>query len=654
MPSDVFEVIKQNLNGRTEEILSHLLPGGKVRGREYVCGSLAGGAGDSCSTNIMTGMGADFATGQKWGDVIALTALVMNCGQKEAALFLADEYRIDTGGTDSSRKPFQDSKAAQMNKPAFTPIMPIPENAPDLPELYRHAPRWCYRDADGMELCYAVRLDRQGGGKDFVPLCYCADTAGNRQWKEMAPPAPRPLYGLDRLAGAKPDAPILLVEGEKAADAAQALFPDYICMTWMGGSNATGKADFSPLSGRNVIMWPDNDAPGLKAAKAIRSILPGMKMVTLPAGLPEKWDLADPAPEGFDLRQALSGATASERETEGDYEEYSRPEVKDAATWIYEPIPPSDPIIEGVFDVGDKCFLIGGSKGRKSFFTMQAALSIAAGKNFLGMYIPKPRRVAIAQFEIREHHYQRRLYRMSTAMWVDPREFPGGLSVLNLRGFPATLDTLGECLKPLAPELLIIDPWYKLYGQGHDENSAGDAAALLAKVDRLAEELGAAIWICHHDAKMGSELKATARGAGSGLLARDYDACLLLTPHATESDAVIMSAVLRNYPPMPETVIQWSDNRFVEAPDILPTPETAGTRRTQTQRGPSDDEIIANVAGWFNGVPIGSSSLQSRIHDKFKVGEKRARQIVAMMVESGKYDRRINSKNLQREIWAAG
>ncbi len=41
---------------------------------KYVCGSLAGGAGNSCKTNLRTGVGQDFATGQKGIDVIAPAA----------------------------------------------------------------------------------------------------------------------------------------------------------------------------------------------------------------------------------------------------------------------------------------------------------------------------------------------------------------------------------------------------------------------------------------------------------------------------------------------------------------------------------------------------------------------------------------------------
>lgn len=314
MENNLFDTVKAALHPRLESVLRDLLPGGAVKGREYVCGSISGGIGDSCKTNLKTGVGSDFATGQTWGDIIALTALVMNCTkQEEAAHFLADEYHIDLDKPPckSVRKPRTTGKARK-DKIDFTPIMPIPDSAPEFPARYRTVPRWCYRDADGMELCYAFRLDRPDGSKDFVPLCFGVNAAGFREWKEAVPPAPRPLYGLDKLAKAAPDAPILLVEGEKTTDAAQALFPGHVCMTWMGGSNATGKADFSPLAGRNVTIWPDNDAAGIKAAAELVGILNShdteARIVYPPDCLPEKWDLADPAPDGFDPRHQLDAA----------------------------------------------------------------------------------------------------------------------------------------------------------------------------------------------------------------------------------------------------------------------------------------------------------------------------------------------------------
>ena len=307
MANSIYDTVKSALRSELAMVVADLLPGGRVKGNEYICGSVSGGPGESCKTNLKTGVGQDFATDEKWGDPIALAAVVRNCSQRDAAQYLAEQYGVDLDNSTAPAKKRQTVRKATgkpvKDKTDFTPVMPIPDSAPDFPPQYRTGARWCYRDADGMELCYSFRLDRPDGSKDFVPLCFGTNAAGFRQWKEAAPPAPRPLYGLDKLAAAAPDAPILLVEGEKTADAAQSVFPGHVCMTWMGGGNATGKADFSPLAGRAVSIWPDNDVAGIKAAAELVGILHGYqteaKTVYPPDFLPEKWDLADPAPDGF-------------------------------------------------------------------------------------------------------------------------------------------------------------------------------------------------------------------------------------------------------------------------------------------------------------------------------------------------------------------
>lgn len=74
-------------------------------------------------------------------------------------------------------------------------------------------------------------------------------------------PPLRPIYGLDRLA-LFPAAKVIVCEGEKAADAAQRLLPDCVCVTSSGGSNGAEKTDWNPLCGRDVTIWPDADEPG--------------------------------------------------------------------------------------------------------------------------------------------------------------------------------------------------------------------------------------------------------------------------------------------------------------------------------------------------------------------------------------------------------
>jgi hypothetical protein len=217
-----------------------------------------------------------------------------------------------------NRDPFAPLPAAHgsgAERDTWAPILPAPH---PLPETIRH-PRlgtpsatWHYRDADGALLFVVCRFDPPGERKEILPLSCGADG-----WRWRAPPEPRPLYGLDRLA-ARPDAPVLVVEGEKAADAAATIFPDFVAATWPGGSGATDKADWRPLEGRHVTVWPDHDAAGAKAADALRKALAKAKtasvgVVMIPADWPEKWDLADVLPPGATaetLRRMVADAEA--------------------------------------------------------------------------------------------------------------------------------------------------------------------------------------------------------------------------------------------------------------------------------------------------------------------------------------------------------
>lgn len=126
-------------------------------------------------------------------------------------------------------------------------------------------------------------------GKRIRPLCWDGDA-----WRWKAPPTPRPLYWARRDA----NLPLLIVEGEKTADAAAALFPNHAVLTWPSGCKAIDKTDWSLVAGRRCVLWPDADMPGREAmAKlALRLLAVGAAQVRIvhpPEGVPEGWDLAD-------------------------------------------------------------------------------------------------------------------------------------------------------------------------------------------------------------------------------------------------------------------------------------------------------------------------------------------------------------------------
>lgn len=314
-----------------DAVLAQWAPHGKRQGHEWV--ALNPARSDqhtgSFSVNMNTGAWADFATDDKGGDLISLVAYIERTRQPEACERLAQFLRIDphktTTHTQSPGK--APAKAAAQRAEIYRAVMPIPDaalkNRPQAHPTHGNASQvWEYRSSEGCPMFFVYRFDGIGDrGKTYAPLSF-GEHKSRIGWNWKAVQTPRPLYGLDKLA-ANPAAVVVLVEGEKAADAAAALFPDCVVMTWPGGAKAIKEADFSPLRGREVWYFRDHDAPGeesiaklasaLQAARAGRCSLISLtpfatyrpaqnaQGATLEAGgtWPEKSDAADAAAMGW-------------------------------------------------------------------------------------------------------------------------------------------------------------------------------------------------------------------------------------------------------------------------------------------------------------------------------------------------------------------
>jgi putative DNA primase/helicase len=148
---------------------------------------------------------------------------------------------------------------------------------------------WIYHDTSGQPVGMVIRWDVADGTKDIRPVSRFPDG-----WHHRGMPSPRPLYCLPDLF--KNDVPVAVVEGEKAADAGRSV--GLTTTTSPHGAQAAAKADWTPLAGRDVLLFPDNDAPGEAYGAEVATILAGLsppakvRIVRLP-GLPTSGDLVD-------------------------------------------------------------------------------------------------------------------------------------------------------------------------------------------------------------------------------------------------------------------------------------------------------------------------------------------------------------------------
>ena len=275
--------------GSVNAVLNQWVPGGKYQGHEYLplnpkrVDSTIG----SFSINVNTGAWSDFATGDKGLDLVSLIACLESIPQGDAAKRLGAFLKIDPDEINPPKRARIDSKASGNGKvptnqnnsrnaeiPSESEnewhcIMPITDNAPKPPLVHpihgKPSNRYPYCNENGQINFYHDRYEKtKGKKKQFAPITLWRKD-GQCEWRFKAPPTPRPLYGLPGLV-AFPKVDCWFVEGEKAVGALQKLLPNHPILCWQGGSQAVEKSNYTPLAGRNCVVFRDNDEAGKKAA----------------------------------------------------------------------------------------------------------------------------------------------------------------------------------------------------------------------------------------------------------------------------------------------------------------------------------------------------------------------------------------------------
>lgn len=317
-----------------------------------------------------------------------------------------------------------------------------------------------------------------------------------------------------------------------------------------------------------------------------------------------------------------------------------------AETWITQDPPPVVPIVENLFEAADKLLIVGSSKSRKSFFTLQFALAIASGKHtFLRWKIRTPVPVLLINCELKPAHLQRRLHHTAKRMGISAADIGDRLHIINTRGHIVNAEKLEAWTRQHNPAVLIVDPIYKLLDHDSSENDGSAWRPILSCFDRIAEEQGAAVVFVHHNPKgRAGDRDARDRGAGSGVVQRDIDSAIFLTEHRDQADCIVIQTIVRNAPPHEGFVIRFEDMLFEVADEVAPVEKTSTNSKPKIVV-PESAVVASLVTSKTYGDLIADLRRQGfTLHG--------AKDAVAACVETGKVTREKEANFPHRAIYA--
>lgn len=542
--------LKERVLYRLEEALRVLFPAGQVRQKQFIVGNLSGDRGKSLVIELAgdkVGMWIDFATGEG-GDILDLWARTQRLDiRRDFQKVVAD---IENWLGEIQHKPVLNST---------TPQAPTDELGP-------RTGKWDYTDSEGNLIACVYRYDPPEG-KEFRPWDVKA--------RKTQAPTPRPLYNQVGLAKASH---IVLVEGEKSADAL--IQTGVMATTAMNGAKAPiDKTDWSPLINKHVVIWPDNDEPGLEyAQKAAQAILSSgaasVQVMMVPSDKPNKWDAADAVVEGLSINEFIRECIQAPLPIQKKLEAFSLGEL------LQDDSPIPDDLIEPrVLTPGGMVVFGGAAKVGKSDFVLSWLTYMAAGEPFLGLKPTRRLRTFYLQAEVQYHYLRERLQSMSlpeVLLWRASENLfitPQLHFILNDEGMAIVIDALKKASEDEPLDVIVIDPLRNLFDGGEDGASENDNQAMLyflrERVEKLRNAINpdAGIIIVHHTKKITKKQLIEdpfLSLSGAGALRGYYTTGMLLYKPEESESARRLTFELRNGPGIPTKTLTKKSGRWTE------------------------------------------------------------------------------------------
>jgi hypothetical protein len=372
-----------------------------------------------------------------------------------------------------------------------------------------------YRDSQGRPLYWRIRAKHANGEKWIRPMKL---NGHGYELGEPAFPNGKPLYNLDLIAR-QPTATVYAVEGEKAADA---LTEAGVVATTSGGAQSAEAADWSPLAGRTVVVWRDNDDPGKGYAGEVANRLLGLGCEVSAVnvdrlGLAPKADAYDwlegrTAPlSDLETLPLLRAAQAEQNTAEADLTRRFR--AVTMLELVNASLPEPEPLLLPWLR-SQRLAQVHAWRGiGKTHFSLGVAYAIATGGTYLRWSAPRANRVLFLDGEMPAVALQERV---KAILEADDRDVDIDEDMLRfitpdlLEGAPPDLanredqERLGEVIAALDPRLIVVDNISTLVRSGGAENDAEAWIPVQSWALQMRRE-GRAVLFVHHTGKGGKQ-----------------------------------------------------------------------------------------------------------------------------------------------------
>jgi len=227
----------------------------------------------------------------------------------------------------------------------------------------------------------------------------------------------------------------------------------------------------------------------------------------------------------------------------------------EAGAFMHLPLPRVPFYIKDWLPKQGKAEIYGQAKSGKSFLCMQIARSIGQGRPLFGiptnqgvvLYLQFELGVAVLQYRMRltGHTYENVFVGTSFSMKLDKKEGQ---------------DSLLHELEAIHPDVLILDPFYKIIDG--DENEAQDVKVVTNFLDQVIDAYGLSVLVLHHSGKDFSK-----GGRGSSVLEGWVDSYIAMNRINLQDEttrAKIVPKLLRHAqtPPEPFELVLGDDFEF--------------------------------------------------------------------------------------------